>query len=81
VKTASPYDLGSQLSDIIDRSIFDYFIGNADHLSKSFQDDEGVAMLFFHNNAQSFRNLSVDERNILLISISVASFMFLPTTG
>uniref|UniRef100_A0A8D2B815 FAM20 C-terminal domain-containing protein n=1 Tax=Sciurus vulgaris TaxID=55149 RepID=A0A8D2B815_SCIVU len=66
VKKTSPYDSGPRFLDIIDTSVFDYLIGNADrHHYESFQDDEGASMLILLDNAKSFGNPSLDERSIL----------------
>ena len=48
-----PYDAGPRLLDVIDTSIFDYLIGNADrHHYESFQDDGGASMLILLDNAK-----------------------------
>ncbi|XP_029488724.1 glycosaminoglycan xylosylkinase isoform X3 [Oncorhynchus nerka] len=54
VKKMPPYDAGPRLLDVIDTSIFDYLIGNADrHHYESFQDDGGASMLILLDNAKS----------------------------
>ncbi|XP_060773521.1 glycosaminoglycan xylosylkinase [Neoarius graeffei] len=66
VKKMPPYDAGPRLLDVIDTSVFDYLIGNADrHHYESFQDDGGASMLILLDNAKSFGNPTLDERSIL----------------
>lgn len=56
VKKMPPYDAGPRLLDVIDTSIFDYLIGNADrHHYESFQDDGGASMLILLDNAKRWR--------------------------
>ena len=53
VKKMPPYDAGPRLLDVIDTSIFDYLIVNADrHHYESFQDDSGASMFIPIDNAK-----------------------------
>ncbi|CAL1533963.1 unnamed protein product [Lymnaea stagnalis] len=65
VKKVPKFNSGHQLLDIIDTSIFDYLIGNADrHHYETFENKED-SMLIILDNGKSFGNPGVDELTIL----------------
>ncbi|XP_077987000.1 glycosaminoglycan xylosylkinase-like [Glandiceps talaboti] len=61
-----PYNSGPRFLDIIDTSVLDFLIGNADrHHYETFKQDGNDAMLLNLDNAKSFGNAFHDEKSIL----------------
>ncbi|XP_065646644.1 glycosaminoglycan xylosylkinase isoform X2 [Hydra vulgaris] len=60
-----PYAKGPRLLDLIDTSIFDFLIGNADRHHYEYIENENGSMVIHLDNAKSFGNPFVDEKSIL----------------
>ncbi|XP_066917993.1 glycosaminoglycan xylosylkinase-like [Clytia hemisphaerica] len=65
VITKPPYDQGPRLLDLMDTSIFDFLIGNADRHHYEFTRNKDTSMVIHLDNGKSFGNPNHDELSIL----------------